>query len=288
MMHLFEVDDCIYGNQQKSHGIQLQQLGVTVRLMMAAVNINETSGITKGMNTRIARRSRVAESLNHWLGVASELQPQLNQPKELQDDTSLCSLDIFDSPEVADCKDVLAKELRVDRNSFTRSSSTLTDWVAPEEWDQYWSDEDDEEVEVNFSPRRDTKQRKSILKMPSDTSNRFKKSTHSKSVQWNSDGMLHDKISIGVVSSELKNDVWYSNKELEAFAIEKFMEDNPDEFESVDSNDDDDILTHTSFSICSYIEEEITVDNDEQDEDEQRFSLESLVSLSGWVWTQDL
>ena len=100
--------------------------------------------------------------------------------------------------------------------------------------------------------------------------------------------MLHDKISIGVVSSELKNDVWYSNKELEAFAIEKFMEDNPDEFESVDSNDDDDILTHTSFSICSYIEEEITVDNDEQDEDEQRFSLESLVSLSGWVWTQDL
>ena len=288
MVHLFEADDCIYGNQQKSHGIQLQQLGVPVRLMMAAVNINETGDITKGMNTRIARRSRVAESLNHWLGVASELAPQLNQPKELQDDTSLCSLDIFDSPEVVDCKDVLAKELRVDRNSFTRSSSTLTDWVAPEEWDQYWSDEDDEEVEVNFSPRRDTKRRKSILKMPSDTSNRFKKSTQCKSVQWNSDGMLHDKISIGVVSSELKNDVWYSNKELEAFAIEKFMEDNPDEFESVDSNDDDDILTHTSFSICSYIEEEITVDNDEQDEDEQRFSLESLVSLSGWVWTQDL
>ena len=76
MMHLFEVDDCTYGNQQKSHGIQLQQLGVPVRLMMAAVNINETSGITKGMNTRIARRSRVAESLNRWLDGASEPAPQ--------------------------------------------------------------------------------------------------------------------------------------------------------------------------------------------------------------------
>ena len=71
MVHLFEVDDCIYGNQQKSHGIQLQQLGVPVRLM-----INETGDITKGMITRIARRSRVVESLNRWLGGASEPAPQ--------------------------------------------------------------------------------------------------------------------------------------------------------------------------------------------------------------------
>jgi len=195
----------------------------------------------------------------------------------------------------------VAKELTADRKSFRRStsSSTLIDWVAPAEWNQYFSDEDEEaekkfENEIlesiseptmqcpptptpddptpRFSPVTDMKPATSILRVPSDTLTRSKAT---KSVQWKSDDLLHHKISIHKISNELKNDLWFSNQDLKIFAMDKYMEDNPDEFEVIESEDEDDEYTYTSCSSCSYIEEEIT-----EHEDEQPLSLEPFMSVS--------
>jgi len=204
----------------------------------------------------------------------------------------------------------VANELKADRKSFRRSSSSkLSDWVAPADWNKYFSDEDEEEekkfeddilepileptIQCPASPSRfvpalsippgaEMKATKSILRAQSGASNNSKST---KSIQWIGDDMLHQEILIEMISSDLRDDIWYTDQEMKTFVLEKFMEDCPHEFEVVESDDDDDVddddeYTYTSCSSCSYIEEEITDDEYEVQRPEPLELLRSLSSRS--------
>ena len=221
-----------------------------------------------------------------------------------------------------------AKEMKADRASFRRSSVLNSGWVAPSEWNAYFSDEEsendekkdkddddseffgtmkpisthslDDESIIQFSPNSaDAKPKMSILRKQSNakSSNRPKST---KSLQWiGEDTVVSQRVAIEKIPSKYHSDLWYTSQEMNMFAFDKYMEDHPEEFEVIESdNEEDDSDSNYSY-VEEIVEEEIIeeefieeeiIEDESNDPTQQQFwdSLNKSKRTSIWpIWFSD-
>jgi len=244
------------------------------------------------------------------------------------------------------CVDIVyQKEMENDRSSFKRSSTVMTDWIAPDDWHDYFSDDDISDGDVDEPP--DTDPTTTTARAPRRTSRRTSATTgrrasattdkrtslvtngrrtslvngqrvprrlsnaqlnflmtndsildledktetppsspkipskrlssiilpkpkqgilrppgrginlpprNNRSIIWISDEIVHTETIIERIAVELIPSLWYTPDEYKLFSFEKYMEEHEEEFEIIDSDEEDEY---------SYIEEESYYSGDE-------------------------
>jgi hypothetical protein len=198
----------------------------------------------------------------------------------------------------------MTSELTADRKSMRRSSMRIDTWVAPAEWNDYFSDDDEDldtvvplappmspfspspratrpklpksvnsEMNLVVTPRPILRKVASLILSPRTTSSR---SSRHKSIRWgNEDGICHT-IYVEKHPESLKKDLYFSADEMKYFRFEKFMEDNGEEFEIVEESEDEEYE--------EYEEEEEYEDEDYSIvEEESYYDEEEVVSATSYL-----
>jgi hypothetical protein len=193
------------------------------------------------------------------------------------------------------------REISADRKSFDRSSSVLDNWVAPAEWNDFFSDEEgdsDEDIDktlpsialsnksleesVGNTPSQinpGSKSTKGILKRQTAASTVSVKSNTARFFRWLGEDPVFREFSIDKIPSDLKNDLWYTSEDYRIFAFEKYMDENQDEFELVESDDEENSYyeeeSYYSGSSSSYTEEELTASYVDEELSDSEYTIES-------------
>ncbi|CAJ1934989.1 unnamed protein product [Cylindrotheca closterium] len=155
------------------------------------------------------------------------------------------------------------KEMSVDRKSFRRSSMRMDAWVAPTEWNDFLSD--DEEDLDSKPPRPPPTSSTSSSPSPYAT---FQK------IRWADDDNICKVAFVERIQDDLKKDLFYNGEDINRFRLDKFMEDHEDEFELVEEDDSDysEEWVEEEFSgeeeEIEYYDEEVVSDDEASYEEE--------------------
>lgn len=201
----------------------------------------------------------------------------------------------------------MSREISADRKSMRRSSMRIDSWVAPAEWNDFFSDDEEDLDEVAplgpplspLSPSpgvtrqsfdsgmsliatpRKTRARKttSLILSPKALSNRKTQ----KSIRWGGDEKICTIKYVDEYPESLKKNLYYTADELKYFRFEKFMEDNGEEFEIIEESESEEEFEEYEEE---YEDEEYSVV--EEMEEESYYDEEEVVSATSYIVEEEV